>query len=125
MLPEENRLRKKKDHNRVYKKGSRFTTPLFVLLVLARDNQEHPSRFSFVVSKKVDKRAVVRNRVRRVLRESVRILLPEILHGFDCILIARNELVGLGVNEALPVIKSIFMKSGVLFVDEKSTSFVD
>jgi len=39
--------------------------------------REHQLRIGFVVSRKTDKRAVVRNRVRRRLREQIRLLLKE------------------------------------------------
>jgi len=114
MLPKENRLRKEKDHNKVYKKGHRYTCPFFVLLSLPRENKELPSRFSFVVSKKVDKRAVARNRIRRVLKESVRAKLPKIINGYDCIVIGRKDVLGLGVKDILPTVVSVFMKAGLL-----------
>jgi len=40
------------------------------------------------VSRKVDKRAVGRNRIKRVLRDTFRHLLPE-LAGGDCVVVAR------------------------------------
>ena len=113
MLPGENRLRKKKDHNKVYKKGRRYTSPFFILLILPRDDKKLPSRFSFVVSRKVDKRAVARNRIRRVLKESVRSILPKVNNGYDCIFIARKGTLELGVNEILPIVISIFTKAQV------------
>jgi len=113
MLPGENRLRKKRDHEKVYKKGRRITCPFFVLLTLPREDKELPSRFSFVVSKKVDKRAVARNRIRRVLKESIRSVLPKVSNGYDCIFIARKDMLGLGVNDILPTVVSVFTKAGL------------
>jgi ribonuclease P protein component len=43
------------------------------------------SRFAFVVRKKVDKRAVVRNRIRRVLRSCIEEQLEAIKPGYDMI----------------------------------------
>ena len=37
-----------------------------------KTNKEIPTKFAFVVSKKVHKRAVVRNRIKRLMRENVR-----------------------------------------------------
>lgn len=121
MLPKENRLRKEKDHNKVYRKGRRDTCNFFVLLSLTREDKKLPSRFSFVVSKKVDKRAVARNRIRRVLKESVRAKLPDITKGYDCIVIARKGILGLSVNDILPTIVSVFQKAKLLNIDEKDT----
>jgi ribonuclease P protein component len=44
-----------------------FQTPLFTLRFVGNSLSYH--RFAFVVSKRIDKRAVVRNRLKRVLRE--------------------------------------------------------
>jgi len=44
-----------------------------------------------VVSTKVSKLAVDRNRIKRLLREAVRHLLQTILPGYDCIIIAQKN----------------------------------
>ena len=102
MLPEENRLRLKRDHDLIFRKGLRFKSPFFLLLVLKRTDTTLPSRFSFVVSKKVDKRAVVRNQIRRRLRELVRKNLDSINSGFDCIFIASPNAAGKKTKTMLP-----------------------
>ena len=56
-------------------------------------------RFCFIVSTKVDKRATVRNRVRRLMSESVRHLLPTLSSPMDAIFIASKRLVGLSQQE--------------------------
>lgn len=58
-------------------------------LVFARNNLA-VSRFAFVIPKSVDKRAVTRNRTRRILRESVRLLLSTIVPGWDGVFLVRN-----------------------------------
>lgn len=50
-------------------------------------------RFAFIVSTKVDKRATVRNRIRRLMSESVRLHVSEAL-GIDGIFIGSKQLVG-------------------------------
>jgi ribonuclease P protein component len=49
------------------------------------------SRFAFVVSTKVAKHAVDRNRMKRVLRESVHHLLPTIKPGYDVVFVAKKN----------------------------------
>jgi len=66
-------------------------TKSFVLQM--RPNNKNQTRVGFTVSKKIDKKAVVRNRLRRQMREIVR-LSPTLLQKYpsnDLILIAREE----------------------------------
>jgi ribonuclease P protein component len=53
-----------------------------------------PSRFGFVVSKKIDKRAVVRNRLRRQLAGAVLALVSEIKPGWGIIFLVKKSLIG-------------------------------
>lgn len=78
------RLTKRRDFAAVYRKGRAFAHPLIALRLIA--NQLPYSRFGFAVSKTVGK-AVVRNLVRRRLRESLRTLPVE--PGWDIVVIAR------------------------------------
>ena len=66
-------------------------TKSFVLQM--RPNDKNQTRVGFTVSKKIDKRAVVRNRLRRQMREIVRLspILQEKYSSHDFILIARTE----------------------------------
>jgi ribonuclease P protein component len=82
----EQRLTKRRDFAAVYRKGRALAHPLVVLRLLP--NQLPYSRYGFVVSKTVGK-AVVRNRVRRRLREGIRTLLVE--PGWDIVVIARPK----------------------------------
>ena len=82
----EQRLTKRRDFAAVYRKGRAFAHPLVVLRLLP--NQLPYSRYGFTVSKTVGK-AVVRNQVRRRLREGVRTLLVQ--PGWDIVVIARQK----------------------------------
>ncbi|MBI5448902.1 ribonuclease P protein component [Candidatus Gottesmanbacteria bacterium] len=48
-------------------------------------------RFGFIVSTKINKRAVVRNRIRRLLRESAQHLLP-VLSACDCVVVVQKNI---------------------------------
>jgi ribonuclease P protein component len=63
-------------------------------------------RFSFIVSTKIDKRATVRNRMRRTMSESVRHLLPN-TPPIDGIFIAKKNFSDLLQTEVEPLISSL------------------
>ena len=77
-------LSKPQQYASVYSKGSSWTSSLVVMKVLP--NGLTLSRYGFSVSKRVGK-AVKRNRVKRLLRELLRIM--PLKSGWDIIFIAR------------------------------------
>jgi len=65
------RLLKKADFNHVFNKSVKVSDSLFLILIHKNNTINH-ARLGLVISKKVDKRAVVRNRIKRIVRESFR-----------------------------------------------------
>ncbi len=91
-------MRKRADFLRVQKDGTAVRTPHFVMLVAARTELSEPSRLGVVVTKKIGG-AVVRNRVKRLCRESFR-LTPEMLpKGIDLVVIAKPGAGDLGLRD--------------------------
>jgi len=63
-------LRKKKDFNRLFKKG-RGTEEYFLKVFFLR-NEKKENRWAFVIPKTAGKKAVIRNKLRRAIKEWVR-----------------------------------------------------
>lgn len=63
-----------------------------------REQHDTPTRFGFIVSKRVGV-AVVRNRIRRRLKAVSRELLPEIGPGFDIVYRVHPEAAELGFDD--------------------------
>lgn len=89
MLPREHRL-PSPQIKIVMRRGKRVSAE--GLQLIFAQNSLSVSRFAFVVPMSVDKRAVGRNRVRRLVRESVRLLLPRMTAGWDGVLFIRKKL---------------------------------
>lgn len=78
MLKKTHRLAKDSAIKAALKAGRGFFGPLLTLRFLKNPTQK---RFTVVVSTKVDKRAVVRNRLKRMLREFIRLNIGEFENG--------------------------------------------
>ena len=70
---------------------------------------DNTSRFSFIVSKNVDKRATARNRVKRLLSESIRHVIGYMARPVDAVVIGGKELVGLEQMEVEQRIKKLVL----------------
>ncbi len=88
-LPRETRVVRKSDFERAWKAGSRARGD--VLLVVAAANGMPLARIGLSVGKKVWKRAVDRNRVRRLFREAFRLTRHELPAGHDFILVPASN----------------------------------
>ncbi|MAW62178.1 MAG: ribonuclease P protein component [Planctomycetes bacterium] len=70
-------MRSSRDFSRVYRTGVRVRGSL-ILLVAAPSLNPGPPRLGLSVGRKFSKKAVVRNRARRVFREAFRLARPEL-----------------------------------------------
>ena len=86
-FPKSNRLLKRYEFAQVLNHGEKLVCREVV--VFSRPGQERP-RLGMVVSKKVGN-AVVRNRVKRYLREIYRLQLPTMQENLDLVIIARHS----------------------------------
>lgn len=68
MLKKQLRLTKQNEINEVKQTGKLLSTPLFGLLYVKADD----NKLGWIVSKKISKKAVVRNRIRRLLAEAAK-----------------------------------------------------
>jgi ribonuclease P protein component len=78
------------------------------------DVRKSASRFAFIVSTKVDKRATHRNRIRRLLSESVRLRMDSIKPGVDGVFVAKKGLGDIGIKDAEKIIVELFFKAKLL-----------
>ncbi len=91
MLKAGNRLRARADFARAYQGGK--TRHGEFVLVRARANHKATNRYGVVVSKKVSKRAVARNRIKRrilaIVRTELPLSAPNGPSGVDLIIVVR------------------------------------
>ncbi len=92
-FPKELRLRRRSEFLRVQERGSKITADCLLCLVLPGPRADAPARLGLTVSTKVGN-AVVRNRIRRRLREFFRTQKSALPQGVDLVFIARPSAAG-------------------------------
>jgi ribonuclease P protein component len=112
MLSEKNRLKNKKDFDRVFKKGKGFREDF--LFLKHASNQLANSRLGIVVSQKISKKAVLRNRIKRRIRAVVSRKLPKIKKGTDFILVAIPGLEKKDFREIETALTNVLKKSKLI-----------
>ncbi|MBC3888475.1 ribonuclease P protein component [Acetobacterium paludosum] len=83
-------LKKENEFKSVFQKGDVFGNKAFVIYYLKNDYKEN--RLGIIVSKKVSKRAVVRNKIKRRTKEAYRHNEDSFSKGYDIILIAKESI---------------------------------
>ncbi len=105
------RLRKRRDFERLYREGQAYVHPLVVLRV-APNEIGHP-RVGITVSRAVGK-AVRRNKVKRRLREIMRLRLDRLDPGYDYWLIARPRSATASYWTLDDAVTSLLQRAGLL-----------
>ena len=114
MLKRENRLAARRDFDTLFKRG-RATFGANFVVKAARRPGEGVCRVAFVVGTKVSKDAVVRNRLRRRMREVVRLVFAGMSPGFDVMVSAKGVAAGrLEYAAVADEVLALLRKAGVL-----------
>ena len=87
-MKKRNRIKKNEEFQRVFKNGASFANRQLVLYYVRKENQEH-FRVGLSVSKKIGN-AVMRNQIKRYLRQAFHDLDSSIKPSFDLVVIARK-----------------------------------
>ena len=127
-LPKQNRLGSSRDFSRVHRRGTRAATKHLAVRAL---NLHRPkgadvksvdggkpsalsSSFGISISRKVSKRAVVRNRIKRQLKAIIRQNLPEIVPGWQVVIVVRPAAVECGFDDFLRELEGLLKKLKIL-----------
>lgn len=89
-FPKEVRLRRRSEFLKVQERGTKITADCILALVLPNGRADGVTRLGLTVSTKVGP-SVVRNRIRRRLRELFRTRREALPKGLDMVLIARSS----------------------------------
>jgi ribonuclease P protein component len=105
------RLTRSEDFKRVRRSGKSYAHPLVVLIVQSHDQ---PRVKVGVAAGRTVGTAVTRNRAKRLLREAMRPLIPNIASGYDLILIARPGIVSATLEETRQALLTLLQRAQIL-----------
>jgi ribonuclease P protein component len=110
------RLRRKRDLEKVFEHGRRCYAAWVVAQVREREPDESAAaqaRVAVVAGRKLGN-AVTRNRAKRLLRETCRAALGGCVGPWDIILIARASILSIPLAERVSALSALFHEVGVL-----------
>lgn len=97
MLKELNRLKSDRDFRNVFRNGKTLENHFF--RVKFSKNQKNVSRFGFIISTKVLKKANLRNALKRRLRAICRSLVKDLKPGFDIVIWPKTSSASLNYTD--------------------------
>lgn len=92
MLASKNRLKKKINFARIEIDGFMYQSSSFGMGVYNRKDSS-PSHFGFIISTKISKKAVTRNRIKRIMAETIRLNLDKIQTGLDVLFLIKPSVI--------------------------------
>lgn len=107
-FPKSARVLRRVDFRRIYEQGVRFTDPYFVAFCARRAEGGRP-RVGLTAPRALGK-AVLRNRIKRRLREAVRRRLRQLPPGWDVVLNARPTVSTARFEELLQAVERLFAR---------------
>lgn len=111
MLKKENRLTKRKAFGYIYKNGKSKSSNNLILIYTPTKLKK--LKVGFSVSKKLGK-AFIRNRVKRLLREAFKELLPIINNQFNYVVVAKPTITDKSFKEIKEELFYILNKCGMI-----------
>jgi len=113
------RLTRSSDFKRVRRYGKSYAHPLVVLYTTT--SEEKQVRIGVTAGRWVGG-AVKRNRAKRLLREAVRRIYPQILPGNDLLLIARNTLPSADMVQTQAALAMVLQRAKLISLSYDSNS---
>jgi ribonuclease P protein component len=95
-----------------FKKAKTISSPFLTIKFF--ENGEDVTKFAFVISKKIDKRAVIRNKLKRILSKQVEEILEKIKTGQSIVIITKPGVLEKDSKELGLILKELLDKADLL-----------
>jgi len=112
MLTVKNRLTKERDFKKINRSGRSFFSSCFRLKYLT--NNLGLNRFAIVVSTKISKKATERNRLKRQIREIIRLNQNKIKISHDVVVAAQTQALGKNYQDLEKNLLALITKAKLL-----------
>ncbi|RIW31573.1 ribonuclease P protein component [Bacillus salacetis] len=117
-MRKEQRVKKNAEFQEVFKKGTSIANRQFVIYRLPKDGQPY-FRIGLSVSKKIGN-AVVRNQIKRYIRQAFLELKDELKNNYDYVIIARKPAADMDFHEVKKSLIHVLKKSKMLKVSQQT-----
>jgi ribonuclease P protein component len=105
-------LRRRAEYLEVYAKGQVYRRRLAHVFVLARETPDLPTRIGLTATRRLGG-AVVRNRLKRRVREIFRLALPQLKSGFSIVVNFTHASARATYNDLRDCLHAIWRQAGV------------
>ena len=112
MLSKKYKLTDSADFKKVQNDGNVYQSKNFGIAYLKREDT-NVSRFAFIISNKIAKEAVDRNRFKRTMSDAVRLNTIHLLPSFDVVFLAKTSIVNTPASELMKEVEKGLKESGI------------
>jgi len=113
MLAKKYRLTGNDNFQKVLSSGKMIQANSFGLAFVKLGSQDE-SKYGFIVSTKISKEAVQRNRIKRALSEAVRFLTTDIKTGHGVVFLAKQQAIKMSTDEMMREVRVALAKAGLI-----------
>lgn len=114
-LPSKHRLKRRLNFQSVYQQGIRRSSRYFIVRGLRVDESVSVyTQIGISVSRKVSKKAVVRNQIKRHIRVAFRSLLPKISSPWFIVIVVKPEVKKCNYEHFLRELEKLLIKANII-----------
>lgn len=103
-------IKSNEEFQNIFQKGHSINGRFIVVYFL--NNYLPGKRFGICVGRKLGT-AVIRNRIKRLIREAIRFQSDSILPGYDILIVAKNPILSVSLQSIINEFKYILKKAGL------------